>query len=507
MQKDSKSSYPFVKCLNPQVIRNKYTHEEMIVSCGKCEACLNRKSSISTMKVRLESQSHKYAKFVTLTYSDDYVPRMSLKKCFCIQDMHGNIHELNHPYVYFENKPRLDGKEHHAVIDCADLESYKILCEKVENKDLPYLCKRDLQLFIKRLRKYLYIKGKTINYDFGKIRYYACGEYGPVHFRPHYHLILWTSDEQTRKILPQAVRACWKFGRVSTETPRDDVSKYVAKYLNGNSYLPEILKSRQIKPFSLHSSHLGESLFLSAKEEVYELPTEEVVKRSSFINGINTDVYMWRSLKTFYFPRCKAYDLRTSQQRLYAYTLETEALQRYGDLNLSDLSRKILAELHEQTKYAPLLTGQWHADPDINDFLKYFIDSCSIDPYQFWNSAYYEKCLRSVYMELRVSNHFIRLCDDGNYYESCRKLLAKIEKFYSDCDYLNLRGQYQDLEEFASDWFDNEEDINLVYSLLPYEISKTNVYTRFKARTINKFRDSVKHKKQNDLNRIFEKLK
>lgn len=43
------------------------------------------------------------------------------------------------------------------------------------------LCKRDMQLFFKRLRKKL--KGVCI-------RYYYAGEYGPTTFRPHYHAIL-----------------------------------------------------------------------------------------------------------------------------------------------------------------------------------------------------------------------------------------------------------------------------------------------------------------------------
>lgn len=43
------------------------------------------------------------------------------------------------------------------------------------------LCKRDLQLFLKRLRK---------QHPDDEIRFFACGEYGDESVRPHYHLIV-----------------------------------------------------------------------------------------------------------------------------------------------------------------------------------------------------------------------------------------------------------------------------------------------------------------------------
>lgn len=47
-----------------------------------------------------------------------------------------------------------------------------------ENRSLD---KRELQLFFKRLRKNTGME----------LRYYACGEYGDLHFRPHYHGIIY----------------------------------------------------------------------------------------------------------------------------------------------------------------------------------------------------------------------------------------------------------------------------------------------------------------------------
>lgn len=61
-----------------------------------------------------------------------------------------------------------------------------------DNKHLPAgntLVKRDLQLFMKRLRKI-----------FGTgVRFFACGEYGETSGRPHYHVLLLNSDFVDKK--------------------------------------------------------------------------------------------------------------------------------------------------------------------------------------------------------------------------------------------------------------------------------------------------------------------
>lgn len=96
--------------------------------CGQCLACRINKRRIWTLRLVLERFMHSSSAFITLTYSDD-----------------------NLPYT-------LDG--------------------------LPTVCKRDLQLFIKRLRK---------KYGQG-IRYYAVAEYGEKTSRPHYHCVLFGVD-------------------------------------------------------------------------------------------------------------------------------------------------------------------------------------------------------------------------------------------------------------------------------------------------------------------------
>lgn len=100
------------------------------IPCGKCAGCRAQKSREWADRMILELDHSKKAVFLTLTYNDDHVP--------AIMQITTGQFELT-------------------------------------------LQKRDLQLFMKRLRKRFKDK---------ELRFYAVGEYGKNTQRPHYHLIL-----------------------------------------------------------------------------------------------------------------------------------------------------------------------------------------------------------------------------------------------------------------------------------------------------------------------------
>lgn len=104
------------------------------IPCGKCVGCRMEYSRQWANRCMLELEYHETAYFVTLTYDDFHVP----------------------PSFYPDP-------------------------ETGEAQSSMTLCPRDVQLFLKRLRKYF--TGSTI-------RFFMCGEYGPTTWRPHYHLIL-----------------------------------------------------------------------------------------------------------------------------------------------------------------------------------------------------------------------------------------------------------------------------------------------------------------------------
>ena len=110
------------------------------VPCGQCIGCRLERSRQWAIRCVHEASLYDDNCFITLTYTDENLPCRGNRDC----------DKCDH----FKEK-RCDGLERG-------------------------LCKRDFQLFLKRLRKM-----------FGKgVRYHHCGEYGEQLGRPHHHACL-----------------------------------------------------------------------------------------------------------------------------------------------------------------------------------------------------------------------------------------------------------------------------------------------------------------------------
>lgn len=92
---------------------------------------------------------------------------------------------------------------------------------------------RDLQLFMKRLRKAI---SPT------KVRYYACGEYGDNFGRPHYHVVLFGYGFPDRKAWRKSpagfvlyrsafLESLWPFGNCEIGEVTAQSGAYVARYV------------------------------------------------------------------------------------------------------------------------------------------------------------------------------------------------------------------------------------------------------------------------------------
>lgn len=107
------------------------------------------------------------------------------------------------------------------------------------------------------MQKYL----KRVRSTGAPIKYYACGEYGLNNtLRPHYHIILFNSDEDT--IVEKWSEDGVSMGRVSVDKCETASIHYCTKYLlNSKS---QGYKKR-VKPFALMSKGLGKDYVEKAK--------------------------------------------------------------------------------------------------------------------------------------------------------------------------------------------------------------------------------------------------
>lgn len=133
----------------------------------------------------------------------------------------------------------------------------------------PGLSKHDLQCFFKRLRKF----------SKHKVSYYACGEYGGVTRRPHYHAIIFNVSDDM-------VQSAWKLDGVSLgHTAFGPVNDATIKYVTGyicKSYGRKL--SNHLPPeFSVMSKGIGlqylnNSAFRFHREGMNNFVTDNCVK-------------------------------------------------------------------------------------------------------------------------------------------------------------------------------------------------------------------------------------
>ena len=174
--KKGKSVVRFIK----DSFRNLFKGDPRLISglpCGQCVGCRLERSRQWAIRMVNEAQLHVENCFITLTFDEESLAER-------------------------ENPMSLDKKE--------------------------------FQLFMKRLRKYLDPLGI-------KVRYYMCGEYGELFKRPHYHAILFGVDFPDKKLekivdgrryySSALLRELWSFGNNIITDVNFDTCAYVARYI------------------------------------------------------------------------------------------------------------------------------------------------------------------------------------------------------------------------------------------------------------------------------------
>lgn len=145
--------------------------------CGQCIGCRLERSRQWAIRLMKELKLHDRASFLTLTYDDNHLPKTA--------------------------------------------------------SGVPNLNLRDVQLFLKSLRKH---------FEPAQLRFFQCGEYGENTQRPHYHMVLFGEDfykdreriEDSPSGFPQytslTLTRLWGNGRATISEVSFESAAYVARY-------------------------------------------------------------------------------------------------------------------------------------------------------------------------------------------------------------------------------------------------------------------------------------
>jgi hypothetical protein len=278
-------------CQHRSFITNRYTGARIAVDCGQCDYCIHKRAKKASMRVKTAGSAFKYSYFVTLTYDNEHIPLMNCKVLHSeyedVVGISGDIHfgDEHHKYIpvseyqcddssalrhiFFEQVQGTvsfdrEIKEHVPVRDnwflsldairsfigktqAVDKTDYPASAQYGRDNLIPFLNYVDVQNYIKRLRKHLSLQLGS----YEPLHFYAVGEYGPVHFRPHYHLLLFTNSEKISEVLRYCHDKSWKLGRSDFQRAAGGAGSYVASYVNSLSAAPLLYRScRAFKPRS-----------------------------------------------------------------------------------------------------------------------------------------------------------------------------------------------------------------------------------------------------------------
>lgn len=253
-------------CTNQRYIFNRYSRKAVLVKCGHCPACLQEKACARANRIRNNFDGSHIALFVTLTYTNDFVPYVRRSDLFSDSlDVHV-YRNCTGRFTY----SRFFGLSFKKVREITILDSVYVPEESRLDgsvRDLPSLnglghdyvgvtYYPDLQNFFKRLRQIL-IRDYEKEPDFS---YYSCSELGGHTYRPHFHALLFIRPDD-EEIFRCAILKAWPYAdkrrtKKYIEIAKD-ASSYVASYVNSNTSLYPLFQVSAFKPSHSMSKGFG----------------------------------------------------------------------------------------------------------------------------------------------------------------------------------------------------------------------------------------------------------
>lgn len=310
-------------CFTPKKIYNETIEEYISVPCGHCSACRTAKSYDFKTRLILEKSYHRFCVFFTLTYNEKNVPYYVLES-----DRYNSylantfdLHSNGYPTLQYD----INGLANRYKWTDWDL-SYINSIDR-----LAYVSKRDVQLFMKRLRS-------QINYKYNeKVRYFICSEYGPKTFRPHYHGLLFFDSREVQQNIYTLLRESWSLGFVNCSLANGRALGYVAKYVTGFSHYPKIYEVKEFRPFALYSKRPAIGTPEINKETLPKLLMDANSGTQLAVDNTIKYVPYPRSLVNRLFPKCREFSKKSLVGRATDYGLYKNYEKQAKDLGCTAL--------------------------------------------------------------------------------------------------------------------------------------------------------------------------
>ena len=545
-------------CQHRSFITNKYNGARIAVDCGQCDYCIHKSAKKASMRVKTAGSAFRYSYFITLTYDNAHLPLMNCKVLHSdyedVLGISGDIHfgHEHHQYIpvseyqcddnsmlrhiFFEQVQGTvpfdrEIKEYTPVKDSwfLSMDAIRSFISKTQSVDntpypvaeqygldnlIPFLNYVDVQNYIKRLRKYLF---QTLG-SYETLYFYAVGEYGPVHFRPHYHLLLFTNSKEVSEVLRYCHDKSWKLGRSDFQRSAGGASSYVASYVNSLCSAPLLYRScRAFRPKSRSSIGFFEKgCDYVESEDAYaqiEQKIDSVVNGRVYnFNGVSVrstpPMSYIRSLLPRFSSSCN--DDSTSIARiLFAVHRTPKRIARFGFVDYrQDSILDLVRTYYKYLKVNSILTDDdkiiLHASRCLTRF-----GNCSID---FDVESYINKLYRlflCVYKFFR-NWHLPLFGSDISAYSGRIYFIIKTgieyekKKDYESLrDVYGFRAQYPEISDCMFALPQNGQEID-VLQVVSSETLQLLEQLRYRSATF--CRDMIKHKELNDANNIFNRM-
>lgn len=545
-------------CQHRSFITNKYTGARIAVDCGQCDYCIHKRARKASMRVKTAGSAFKHSYFVTLTYDNEHIPLMNCKVLHSeyedVVSISGDLHfgDEHHYYIpvseyqcddstalrhiFFEQVQGTvpydrEIKEYVSVKDnwflsMDAIRSFIRKTQAVEKTDypasaqygrdnlIPFLNYVDVQNYIKRLRKHLF--QQLGSYE--TLHFYAVGEYGPVHFRPHYHLLLFTNSDKVSKILRYCHDKSWKLGRSDFQRSAGGAGSYVASYINSLCSSPLLYRScRAFRPRSRASIGFFEKGCTFVEDDdpyaQIEAKIDSIVNGRVYnFNGVSVRSTPPMSYIRTLLPRFSSArdDDSTSIARILCAVHRTpQRLARLGFIDYKQDSILSLVRVYYQyLKVNPILSdddkiilhsarcltrlANCSSDVDIESYInklyRLFLYVCKF--FRNWHLPEFGSDL-SAY-----SGRIMFILKTGIEYE-------KKKNYESLRDAFNIRSLNPDISDcmFALPAYGQERDV-----LSDISLETVSLLEQLRYRSATFCRDMIKHKKLNDANNIFNRM-